>query len=73
MNGHLMLNGEKMSKSKGNFLTLRQAVDKFGADATRLSLADAGDGLEDANFDEKTANANIPRVHTLIVSCEVCF
>jgi leucyl-tRNA synthetase len=68
-----MLNGEKMSKSKGNFLTLRQAVDKFGADATRLSLADAGDGLEDANFDEKTANANILRVHTLIGWCEVCF
>ncbi|KAK2465536.1 hypothetical protein APHAL10511_002428 [Amanita phalloides] len=69
-NGHLMLNGEKMSKSKGNFLTLRQAVDKFGADATRLSLADAGDGLEDANFDEKTANANILRVHTLLGWCE---
>jgi leucyl-tRNA synthetase len=72
-NGHLMLNGEKMSKSKGNFLTLRQAVDKFGADATRLSLADAGDGLEDANFDEKTANANILRVHTLLGWCEVSF
>ena len=70
-NGHLMLNGEKMSKSKGNFLTLREAVDKFGADATRLSLADAGDGLEDANFEEKTANANILRVHTLIGWCEV--
>ncbi|KAF8346598.1 leucine-tRNA ligase [Amanita rubescens] len=66
-NGHLMLNGEKMSKSKGNFLTLRQSVEKFGADATRLSLADAGDGLEDANFDEKTANANILRVHTDMV------
>lgn len=72
-NGHLMLNGEKMSKSKGNFLSLRQAVDKFGADATRLSLADAGDGLEDANFDEKTANANILRVHTLLSWCEVSF
>ncbi|KAM6493241.1 hypothetical protein JOM56_011375 [Amanita muscaria] len=35
-NGHLMLNGEKMSKSKGNFLTLRQAVDKFVANATRM-------------------------------------
>lgn len=35
VNGHLMLNGEKMSKSTGNFLTLEQAVSKFGADATR--------------------------------------
>ena len=69
-NGHLMLNGQKMSKSKGNTLTMRESVEKFGADATRLSLADAGDGIEDANFDEKTANANILRLHTLIGWCE---
>ncbi|KAJ3523955.1 hypothetical protein NMY22_g11212 [Coprinellus aureogranulatus] len=69
-NGHLMLNGRKMSKSTGNSLTLREAIEKFGADATRLSLADAGDGLEDANFEEKTANANILRVHTLLEWCK---
>ncbi|KAF7320806.1 hypothetical protein HMN09_00167000 [Mycena chlorophos] len=69
-NGHLLLNGQKMSKSKGNSLTMRDAIRKFGADATRLSLADAGDGVEDANFDEKSANANILRVHTLIMWCE---
>ncbi|KAG6864507.1 hypothetical protein C0991_009022 [Blastosporella zonata] len=69
-NGHLMLNGKKMSKSLGNFLTLRDGIKKFGADATRLSLADAGDGLEDANFEEKAANANILRVHTLLGWCE---
>jgi len=67
-----MLNGKKMSKSTGNSLTLREAIEKFGADATRLSLADAGDGLEDANFEEKSANANILRVHTLLGWCEVC-
>lgn len=68
-NGHLMLNGAKMSKSTGNSLSLRQAVEKFGADATRVSLADAGDSIEDANFEEKTANANILRLHTLIDWC----
>ncbi|WFD44928.1 leucine--tRNA ligase [Malassezia psittaci] len=69
-NGHLMLNGAKMSKSTGNTLSLRQSVEKFGADASRVSLADAGDGIEDANFEEKTANANILRFHTLIEWCE---
>jgi len=64
-NGHLLLNGEKMSKSTGNFLTLNQAVKKFGADATRIALADAGDGMEDANFEEKGANAAIMRMYTL--------
>ncbi|KAH7921139.1 leucyl-tRNA synthetase [Leucogyrophana mollusca] len=69
-NGHLTLNGKKMSKSTGNSLTLKESIEKFGADATRLSLADAGDGVEDANFDEKTANANILRVYTLLGWCE---
>ena len=31
---------------------MQQAIEKFGADATRVALADAGDGIEDANFDE---------------------
>lgn len=70
-NGHLMLNGKKMSKSTGNFLTLKDAVQKFGADATRLALADAGDGIEDANFDEMSANAIILRLHTLLDWTEV--
>lgn len=47
-NGHLMLNGKKMSKSTGNFLTMRDATSKYGADAMRLSLADAGDEISDA-------------------------
>lgn len=64
-NGHLMLNGEKMSKSTGNFLTLKDAVDKFGADATRIAFADAGDSIEDANFEETVANSNILRLFTL--------
>ena len=64
-NGHLLLNGDKMSKSTGNFLTITQAVGKFGADATRIALADAGDGMEDANFEEKGANAAIMRMYIL--------
>lgn len=64
-NGHLLLNGEKMAKSTGNFLTISQAVAKFGADATRIALADAGDGMDDANFEEKSANAAIMRMYIL--------
>ncbi|KAM5555230.1 leucine--tRNA ligase, cytoplasmic [Rosa sericea] len=61
-NGHLLLNGKKMSKSTGNFRTLRQAIEEFSADATRFSLADAGDGVDDANFVFVTANAAILRL-----------
>ncbi|KAL9599799.1 MAG: hypothetical protein Q9219_003585 [cf. Caloplaca sp. 3 TL-2023] len=69
-NGHLMLNGEKMSKSTGNFLTLNDSITKYGADATRIALADAGDGVEDANFEETVANQIILRMYTLKEWCE---
>ncbi|RKP32709.1 leucyl-tRNA synthetase [Metschnikowia bicuspidata] len=69
-NGHLMLNNAKMSKSTGNFLTLQQIVEKFGADAARIAIADAGDTVEDANFDEASANAAILRLTTLKEWCE---
>ena len=69
-NGHLLLNGEKMSKSTGNFLTLSDAVKKYGADACRIALADAGDGVEDANFEETVANQIILRLYTLKEWCE---
>jgi len=64
-NGHLLLNGEKMSKSTGNFLTLRQTVEKFSADAARVAIADAGDAIEDANFEETVANKTILKLHEL--------
>ncbi|CCF55823.1 hypothetical protein KAFR_0A03880 [Kazachstania africana CBS 2517] len=64
-NGHLMLNNAKMSKSTGNFMTLKQIVEKFGADASRIALADAGDTIEDANLDESNANAAILRLFNL--------
>lgn len=61
-NGYSMVNGKKMSKSEGNFLTIRDCIDKYGVDATRMALADAGDGLDDANFDEMVANSAILRL-----------
>ncbi|UJR23818.1 hypothetical protein I4U23_026794 [Adineta vaga] len=65
-NGHLLLNAEKMSKSTGNFLTLVQAIDKYSADGMRLTLADAGDSIEDANFEEEMAEAQLLRLYTFI-------
>lgn len=64
-NGYLNLNNLKMSKSTGNFMTLKQCIDKYGCDATRFALADAGDLLDDANFDDKVANATILKLFTL--------
>ncbi|KAF9641759.1 hypothetical protein BFW01_g1742 [Lasiodiplodia theobromae] len=41
-----------MSKSKGNFLTLSEMAHKYGTNASRIALGDAGDGISDGNFDE---------------------
>ncbi|EGG14218.1 leucyl-tRNA synthetase [Cavenderia fasciculata] len=69
-NGFVLLNGEKMSKSSGNFLTLFDAVEKYSADATRVALADAGDGVEDANFLDKTALSALFKLHTQVTWVE---
>ncbi|KAH8759895.1 leucyl-tRNA synthetase [Diaporthe sp. PMI_573] len=61
-NGHLMLNGAKMSKSTGNFMTLDDTVKKYGADAARIALADAGDANTDANFEEDVADNGVLRL-----------
>lgn len=61
-NGYVLVNGSKMSKSLGNFLTVRDCIAKYGVDATRVALADAGDSLDDANFDEMVANSAILRL-----------
>jgi leucyl-tRNA synthetase len=63
-NGHVQVDGEKMSKSKGNFITMAEAIETWGADATRFALADAGDGLDDANFERGTADNAILRLTT---------
>ncbi len=58
-NGHVLVDAEKMSKSKGNFLMMDETVEKYTADATRFACADAGDSLDDANFSRETADTAI--------------
>ncbi len=57
VNGHVLVDGQKMSKSKGNFFTIRELVQKYGADATRFVAAYAGEGMDDANFDTSLAES----------------
>jgi leucyl-tRNA synthetase len=52
-NGMLTREGAKMSKSKGNLVTLRQALDEFGADVVRAAVLGGSDGLDDVDWREK--------------------
>jgi leucyl-tRNA synthetase len=49
-NGWVLVNGEKMSKSKGNFITIESGTLDNSVDAVRLTLADSGDNMDDANY-----------------------
>jgi len=61
VNGWILIAGAKMSKSAGNFILLRQALDWWGADATRMAeILGGGDAtLDDANFEPEVANTVI--------------
>lgn len=64
-NGYIKVDDEKMSKSKGNFLTLRETCDKYSSDACRFALADSGDSMDDANFVPKIADEGILKMTTM--------
>lgn len=54
---------EKMSKSKGNFKTLDQAIDLYTADAVRFTFASGATGTEDAFFDQELCSRMIEKLY----------
>jgi leucyl-tRNA synthetase len=65
VNGVLTIEGQKMSKSKGNFLTLRDVVDRFGADVVRLTLALGAEDMDDPDWREENARSVDARLRSL--------
>ena len=50
VNGSVLMNGSKMSKSIGNTIPIRSAIGKYGADPIRLSIILSAELLQDADF-----------------------
>jgi len=50
VNGYVSLEGKKMSKSKGPLLTMKKAVQQYGADVTRLYILHAAEYDSDADW-----------------------
>ena len=65
VNGMLSIEGQKMSKSKGNFLTLRSSLDCFGADVTRLTLVLGAEDMDDPDWREENAKGIDARLMAL--------
>ncbi len=66
VNGMIQVEGKKMSKSKGNFVTWRTALERHGADAFRLALALTADGMDDADWRDKAAEDARDKVDAMI-------
>ncbi|UCG69777.1 MAG: leucine--tRNA ligase [Thermoplasmata archaeon] len=64
LNGWILVSGAKMSKSAGNFYPLRDILDRFGADGTRLTLSYSGEGIDDPNFNMDFASGAYSRLET---------
>lgn len=53
VNGFVLMDGQKMSKSLGNILPLRKAIQEFGPDPIRISVVGGSDISEDTDFNQK--------------------
>ncbi len=66
INGMIQIEGKKMSKTKGIFVTWRGALDRYGADGLRLALALTADGMDDADWRERAAEDAKEKVDSVI-------
>ncbi|HLC31049.1 MAG TPA: leucine--tRNA ligase [Candidatus Nanoarchaeia archaeon] len=64
VNGWLLVEGEKMSKSKGNFFSIREVLEKYSADSIRAGLMLGGEGLDDPNFGFSNVETVIQKLKT---------
>ncbi len=50
VNGFVNVEGEKMSKSKGNILPLRNLIEEYGSDLVRINIVASSEGIDDADW-----------------------
>ncbi len=50
VNGRVMVEGEKMSKSKGNVIPLRDLIEKYGADLVRINIVCSSEDMDEADW-----------------------
>jgi leucyl-tRNA synthetase len=50
VNGSVLMEGKKMSKSLGNIIPLRHAIEEYGADSIRLTMLASAEILQDSDF-----------------------
>ncbi len=70
INGWLTVNKQKMSKSKGNTMTIDYTVKTYGADSSRL-IASASNGMDDADWDTNNINGFKQKIELILDLTEI--
>ncbi len=69
VNGSVMMDGAKMSKSMGNIIPLRTAIRDHGADPIRLAIISSAELLQDADFNMESVYGIQNKLESLLEEC----
>ena len=69
VNGSVMMDGVKMSKSMGNIIPLRTAIKDHGADPIRLAIISSAELLQDADFNMESISGIQSKLKSLLEEC----
>jgi leucyl-tRNA synthetase len=69
-NGSVLMEHAKMSKSFGNIIPLRDAINQHGADAVRLSTVSAAELIQDVEFSHQAADSLRERIERMYANVQ---
>ena len=69
VNGSVLMNGSKMSKSMGNIIPLRTAIREYGADPIRLTIIISAELLQDADVNMESVYGIRSKLEVLYAQC----
>jgi leucyl-tRNA synthetase len=72
VNGSVLMEGKKMSKSLGNIIPLRAAIKEHGADTIRLAMLVSAEILQDADFSFDTVRGIRSKLLGIFEMAEKC-
>ncbi len=65
VNGFVTVSGEKMAKSKGNIVPLKDLIDQHGADLVRINITSSNENMDDADWKEDSLKTFSSRLTSL--------
>lgn len=69
VNGSVLMDGKKMSKSMGNIIPLRDAIRTYGADPIRLAILISAELLQDADFNLEAVRGIKNKLENMLEDC----